>query len=233
MTALTRRRLPAALVAALLTAAPAAGHQSGDPVGWPRRDGAGDSDEGDGSAAARAESKKPKTKSATAENETTAAEAAPDAAPIPGAAPSWPRPAPGGPRASGTPPATGEQPGPAIGALERYALPITPLRFVYAKERRAMTRAEASALKDLAERLRTEPARVTITAYAADGAGGNREALRLPLARALAVRALLVREGVAASDITVSVLAHAKAGAEKARLEIAPAEAAGAAAARK
>ncbi len=95
-----------------------------------------------------------------------------------------------------------------LAPLDRILLPIRPLDFVFEGERTALTRAEARALSRLARRLRGTENRVRITAHTDASGRSARDALRLSLTRALAIRGFLVREGVPVERIDLSALPH-------------------------
>ncbi len=95
-----------------------------------------------------------------------------------------------------------------LAPLDRVVLPVRPLDFVFEGERTALTRSEAKALSRLARRLRGTQNRVSITAYTDASGRSAKEALRLSLTRALAVRAFLLREGVPIERIELSALPH-------------------------
>ncbi|GEQ98644.1 hypothetical protein JCM17844_22810 [Iodidimonas gelatinilytica] len=117
----------------------------------------------------------------------------------------------------------------AIAPLERFLLPVPELDFTYDAGRIALTRDEVNQLSRLAQRLRAGTEKITITAWAApisDSGSGSaaqeaRTALEHALARCLAVRGFLVREGIALNRMTIHALASPDQGTpEKARLMI-------------
>ncbi|GER06864.1 hypothetical protein GCM10007972_11490 [Iodidimonas muriae] len=121
----------------------------------------------------------------------------------------------------------------AIAPLERFLLPVPELDFTYDAGRIALTRDEVNQLNRLAQRLRAGTEKITITAWAApisnpvsnSGSGSAaqeaRTVLEHALARCLAVRGFLVREGIALNRMTIHALASPEQGAsKKARLMI-------------
>ncbi len=119
-----------------------------------------------------------------------------------------PQPSPMAKPATGGDPLSPETINAGLAPLDRITLPIRPLDFVFEGDRTALTRAEAKALSRLARRLRGTRNRVSITAYTDSSGRSAKEALRLSLTRALAIRAFLVREGVPLERIDLTALPH-------------------------
>lgn len=136
----------------------------------------------------------------------------PRALPVPmPVAPSRPAPTPA-PEASeqqdaAAPPA-GLAPGNEIAPIDRFLLPIRPLRFTFEDARTALTREETAQLSRLAQRVRGTDDRLSIVAQSDAGGRTAREALELSLTRALAVRGFLIREGVPVERIDLTALPH-------------------------
>lgn len=113
-----------------------------------------------------------------------------------------------------------------IAPLDRFLLPIRPLFFTFDDARTALTREETAQLSRLAQRLRGTDDRLAITARSDASGRTTREALELSLARALAVRGFLIREGVPVAQIDITALPFDEdarvAGSGSVRIEQAP-----------
>ncbi|WP_150007126.1 OmpA family protein [Iodidimonas nitroreducens] len=167
---------------------PALAQQKDEPVGWPYRPKSPDHAVPMPVTPDEAKKAAPKPRKDQPDPETQAADPGRSSSPAPA-----PSPAKAG----------------DIAPLERFLLPVRPLDFRFEEDRIALNRSEADQLSRLAQRLRAAKDKIIITSRTgsiSQDDDDRAQALEHALARALAVRAFLLREGVGIDRITLEAI---------------------------